>query len=168
MEPTLANSASIYPRTEASSFPFRLVTLGMLAALLAAFAISAVVQRPAIGTAAAGVAVTDGWAHSPITRLGGFQAAAGVAVTDGWAHSPITRLGGFQAATGVAVTDGWAHSPITRLGASSAASTGLSVTDGWAHSPTTRDGSTDGRAALLRALAASYEAYGPAAEARSR
>jgi hypothetical protein len=145
MEPTLANSASTYPRTEASSFPFRLVTLGMLAALLAAFAISAVVQRPAIGTA-----------------------AAGVAVTDGWAHSPITRLGGFQAATGVAVTDGWAHSPITRLGASSAASTGLSVTDGWAHSPITRDGSTDGRAALLRALAASYEAYGPAAEARSR
>jgi Mg-chelatase subunit ChlD len=69
--------------------------------------------------------------------------AAGVEVTDGWAHSPITRLGSENATAGIAITDGWAHSPITRGGSNS-------------------------RAALLRQLAANYEAQGPAAEARSR
>jgi hypothetical protein len=92
--------------------------------------------------------------------------AAGAAVTDGWAHSPITRLGSANVAAGVAVTDGWAHSPISRLGSANVA--GVAVTDGWAHSPITRDGATDARAAVLRQLAASYEAQGPAAEARSR
>jgi hypothetical protein len=69
--------------------------------------------------------------------------AAGADVTDGWAHSPITRLGSESITAGVAITDGWAHSPITRGGSNS-------------------------RAALLRQLAATYEAQGPAAEARSR
>ena len=53
----------------------------------------AVADRPAAVAAPAGVAVTDGWAHSPITRSGVAGAGQGVAVTDGWAHSPITRYG---------------------------------------------------------------------------
>jgi hypothetical protein len=68
---------------------------------------------------------------------------------------------------GMAVTDGWAHSPITRAGSANVAA-GTAVTDGWAHSPITRAGGSDVRAALLRQLAASYEAQGAAAEARSR
>jgi hypothetical protein len=68
---------------------------------------------------------------------------------------------------GTAVTDGWAHSPITRGGSANVAA-GTAITDGWAHSPITREGGSDVRAALLRQFAASYEAQGPAAEARSR
>jgi hypothetical protein len=92
---------------------------------------------------------------------------AGTAVTDGWAHSPITRGGSADVAAGVAITDGWAHSPITRGGSADVAA-GVAITDGWAHSPITREGGSDARAAMLRQLAASYEAQGPAAEARSR
>ena len=93
----------------------------------------------------------------------------GYAVTDGWAHSPITRQGpGVPTARGVAVTDGWAHSPITRLGSAYDPSVGVAVTDGWAHSPITRFGSNDLRVATLRSFAAQFEAQGPAAEARSR
>jgi hypothetical protein len=142
--PTLATP---YPRTSASSRPYRPALTGivLLCVILGATQLVAAMQRPSVGAPTAGVAVTDGWAHSPITRLGSASGAtAGVAVTDGWAHSPITLLGSADADGGVAITDGWAHSPITR------------------------GGDADARAARLRTLAALYEAQDPVAEARSR
>jgi hypothetical protein len=96
-------------------------------------------------------------------------AVGGYTVTDGWAHSPFTRQGATVVSTGgAAVTDGWAHSPITRFGASYDPIQNVGVTDGWAHSPITRFGTNDLRIAELKALAARYDAQGPAAEARSR
>jgi hypothetical protein len=148
MDPFIETTlATPYPRTSASSRTYRPALTGvvLLCIILGATGLVAAIQRPSVGAAAAGVAVTDGWAHSPITRLGSASGAtAGMAVTDGWAHSPVTRLGSADAVTGVAVTDGWAHSPITR------------------------GGDADARAARLRTLAALYEAQDFAAEARSR
>jgi hypothetical protein len=71
----------------------------------------------AVPASATGVAVTDGWMHSDITRLGAAPApAVGPAVADGWQFSPFTRLYAFEPGAGVAVTDGWMHSPFTRNG----------------------------------------------------
>jgi hypothetical protein len=77
----------------------RLVAAVVLGAAMGAVLTFAILTqlRPAPATQTIGVAVTDGWAHSPLTRSGiGYSAAGpiGVAVTDGWAHSPITRSGG--------------------------------------------------------------------------
>jgi hypothetical protein len=130
----------------------RLVAAVVLGAAMGAVLTFAILTqlRPAPATQTIGVAVTDGWAHSPLTRSGiGYSAAGpiGVAVTDGWAHSPITRSG---------------------IGYSAAGPIGVAVTDGWAHSPITRSGGSDDRAALLRQLAVSYQQQGPDAEARAR
>jgi hypothetical protein len=80
----------------------RLMAVLVLGAAMGAVLTFAVLAqlRPAPAAQTIGVAVTDGWAHSPITRAGtGYSAAQpiGVAVTDGWAHSPITRAGGSDA-----------------------------------------------------------------------
>jgi len=131
-----------------------------LARLAAALLVAA-----AIGAGAAVIA-TRGDASS----VAGSQPRAGVAVTDGWAHSSITRLG--VATTGVvsglAATDGWQHSPLTRLGNAYDPNAGVAVTDGWQHSPITRHSAGDARAMLLRQLATQYVSQDPAADARTR
>jgi hypothetical protein len=173
MDPITASpfSTMTSPRSQVA----RLIAALVLGAAMGAVLTFAILTqlRPASATPSVGVAVTDGWAHSPITRFGSAYSAprGGVAVTDGWAHSPITRFGSAYSALrgGVAVTDGWAHSPITRLGSAySAPRGGVAVTDGWAHSPITRAGGSDERVALLRQLAVSYQKEGPSAEARAR
>jgi hypothetical protein len=101
MDPIIANAVVAYPRTAVSSRTYRPALTGivLLCVILGSVLVVAALNRPSFGTAAAGgVAVTDGWAHSPITRLGAASgASAGVDVTDGWAHSPITRTGGTDA-----------------------------------------------------------------------
>lgn len=149
---------STAPQT-AQHLPFPLPSTNdrrrMAAALLAAAVIGAGAGL-AIGRTTAPVAVA--------------QARIGVAVTDGWAHSPITRLGGAAAASaaGPAVADGWQFSPFTRLGSAYDPDAGVAVTDGWMHSPLTRGGSTLERLAALNAHALAYQRQGPAAEARAR
>lgn len=115
--------------------------------------------------AAAGLAI--GRITAPVTVP---QARVGVAVTDGWAHSPITRMGGAVAvpAAGPAVADGWQFSPFTRLGGAYDPDAGVAVTDGWMHSPFTRGGSTLERLATLSSNALAYQEQNPAAEARAR
>ena len=127
--------------------------------------VAATILMATIIGAAAGLAI--GRATAPVALP---QARTGVAVTDGWAHSPITRMGGAVAApvAGAAVADGWQFSPFTRLGAAYDPTGGVAVTDGWMHSPFTRGGSTLERLAALRANALAYQEQGAAAEARAR
>ena len=109
---------------------------------------------------AAGIGIGRGTA-------GVVSSTSGVAVTDGWMHSAITRLGAAElmTSTGPAVADGWQSSPFTRLFAFDPDS-GIALTDGWMHSPYTRGGSTLERISALTNGALDYQRGDPAAEAR--
>lgn len=123
--------------------------------------VAGILLATAILGVAAGIAIGRGTAPIAVA-----EATTGVAVTDGWMHSDITRLGTVPAvAGGPAVADGWQFSPFTRLYAFDP-DAGVAVTDGWMHSPLTRNGPTLDRLAGLVDAAADYETQRPSVEAR--